>query len=41
MLYFVQFHIFHIGSGMGMMRDSPIPIPYVDSLVSMELLLYV
>ena len=36
--YFVQFHMFHIGSGMGMMWVSPIPVPYVDSHVSMRLL---
>ena len=28
--YFVKFHIFPIGSGMEMIWDSPIPIPYDD-----------
>ena len=36
--YFLQFHMFHIGSSMGMMWVSPIPVPYVDSRVSMRLL---
>ena len=37
-MYFVQFRMFHIGSGIGMMWVGPIPVPYVDSHVSMRLL---
>ena len=37
-MYFMKFHIFPIGSGMGMIWDSPIPILDVDSLITWGLL---